>query len=257
MAYALYKNREFEINGEKGTLNQLKSRFSFINQIDRFNNELAIKNNAFDHKLSNMLIKSSLKRLSDFHPNLIETKFDGTFKFKISFLQRTKILRYFFNFPLDGADAMQKFYNFTVILIIMSFYTMRKILIVRNTVIFVLDNELDIKDKPLKKFVNSFDIKNDKAKLKLFKSNLNTNIIPNLYLTTHQLVKELSFCEIEYLFEEDVLKVKINNKTFNRHIKKDKYYIKSIFVNYISRNYKTINFDQSKPMLNNINDLIT
>ena len=40
MAHSLYVNNEFFINGVKGTINQLEGRFSFINQIDKYNNEL-------------------------------------------------------------------------------------------------------------------------------------------------------------------------------------------------------------------------
>ena len=40
MAHSLYVNNEFFINGVKGTINQLEGRFSFINQIDEYNNKL-------------------------------------------------------------------------------------------------------------------------------------------------------------------------------------------------------------------------
>ena len=40
MAHSLYVNNEFFINGVKGTINHLEGRFSFINQIDKYNNEL-------------------------------------------------------------------------------------------------------------------------------------------------------------------------------------------------------------------------
>ncbi len=43
MAHSLYVNNEFSINGEKGTINQLEGRFSFINQIDKYNNTLDLK----------------------------------------------------------------------------------------------------------------------------------------------------------------------------------------------------------------------
>ena len=40
MAHSLYVNNKFFINGEQGTINQLEGRFSFINQIDKYNNKL-------------------------------------------------------------------------------------------------------------------------------------------------------------------------------------------------------------------------
>lgn len=44
MAHALYKTGEFYIDGQKGTINQLEGRFSFINQIDKYNNKKNDKN---------------------------------------------------------------------------------------------------------------------------------------------------------------------------------------------------------------------
>lgn len=52
MAHSLYVNNEFFINGEKGTINQLEGRFSFINQIDKYNNKLDIAS-PFSTKLRN------------------------------------------------------------------------------------------------------------------------------------------------------------------------------------------------------------
>ena len=45
MADKLYKTDEFQINGTNGTLNQLEGRFSFINQLDWFNNKCEYKIN--------------------------------------------------------------------------------------------------------------------------------------------------------------------------------------------------------------------
>lgn len=40
MAYSLYRTGEFEINGQKGTVPQLNGRFAYINQLDKYNNQL-------------------------------------------------------------------------------------------------------------------------------------------------------------------------------------------------------------------------
>ncbi|MFW8495082.1 retron Ec67 family RNA-directed DNA polymerase/endonuclease [Enterococcus faecalis] len=54
MAHTLYKTGEFFINNEKGTVNQLEGRFTFINQLDKWNNKLeydtTLNNNNFEHQ---------------------------------------------------------------------------------------------------------------------------------------------------------------------------------------------------------------
>ncbi len=46
MAYELYKNGEFKIDGkESGTINQLEGRFSYINQLDKYNSKPNRENN--------------------------------------------------------------------------------------------------------------------------------------------------------------------------------------------------------------------
>ncbi len=39
MAYELYTKGEFFIDGEAGTMNQLEGRFSFIDQLEQYNNK--------------------------------------------------------------------------------------------------------------------------------------------------------------------------------------------------------------------------
>ena len=88
----------------------------------------------------------------------------------------------------------------------------------KNPIIFILDNELSSKDnKPLKKLISQVEL--DKTKIASFKDNNFINITSNLYLTTHQLVKDLKECEIEDLFDNDTLTVKLNNKSFERDSK--------------------------------------
>ncbi|MGV2875894.1 retron Ec67 family RNA-directed DNA polymerase/endonuclease [Macrococcus capreoli] len=41
MAHSLYKNNEFYIEDYQGTIEQLEGRFSFINQLDKFNNNIS------------------------------------------------------------------------------------------------------------------------------------------------------------------------------------------------------------------------
>lgn len=51
MAYKLYKDGEFEIDGKLGTLEQLNGRFSFIFQATQYNNYLLYKKSLIDNNL--------------------------------------------------------------------------------------------------------------------------------------------------------------------------------------------------------------
>lgn len=297
MANKLYKNGEFKINGEKATINQLEGRFAFINQIDRYNNSIKINNNNAQLKMSNLngkekqyqmflfykyfwcnnkpciitegntditYIKSALKNLYEFYPNLVKKKSDSTFQFKITFLKRSKRLRYFLDFQLDGADTMNKLHNFycnTNNNNYPNYPEKFKDLgtIPSNPVIFILDNEL-ITDKPLKKIINNIKLVKNESKFHAFNSKKHVNITSNLYLSTHHLVKGLGECEIEDLFDDNTLNTKLKDKTFERDSKKyndKKNYGKVAFADYISKNYKNIDFTEFRPLLDNLNEIIT
>ncbi|MGG0486931.1 retron Ec67 family RNA-directed DNA polymerase/endonuclease [Priestia aryabhattai] len=298
MANTLYKNGEFTINGEKGTLNQLEGRFAFINQIDRFNNEIYIKNHTVKPKLCDLngkekqyqmflfykyffgnnkpciitegktdiiYIKSALKKLYNLYPNLIKKDLDGTYQFKVSFLRRTKRLRYFFDFTLDGADSMNKLYNFYCNTNNNNFpFYAKKFkelnVVPKNPVIFILDNELENNAKPISKLIKITKLENDKQKFSSFKSKYYANIISNLYLSTHQLVKEKKECEIEDLFDDNTLNTVINKKNFERDPQKyndQNNYGKAAFADYVSKNYKKIDFNNFKPLLDTINEIVS
>ena len=76
----------------------------------------------------------------------------------------------------------------------------------------------------------------------------------NLFLVTNQLVDGKAECEIEDLFDETTRNHVIAGKTFSSNDKadKEKHYGKEIFANFIQSNYKSINFDNFRQMLNNI-----
>lgn len=293
MANTLYRTGNFTIDGIQGNIKQLEGRFSFINQLDRYNNSLNDEKHNFfnlhsrekqyqkflfykyffsnnkpilvtEGKTDIVYIKSALKNLHTKYPNLIYKKTDGTFEFKISFLRRTKRLSYFLNFVQDGADSMKNLYNFFVsdksskyenYLNYFSTISNRK---PNFPIIFIFDNELNNKEKPLHKFINH--IKLDDSKCSKFKEDCKINLIDNLYLLTNPLIQNKSECEIEDLFDEHTLNHKIDGKTFNRDLNKlngTEYYSKEIFSKYISKNYKTINFDNFEPFLNNLNEILT
>ncbi|SUN05054.1 RNA-directed DNA polymerase from retron ec67 [Streptococcus agalactiae] len=67
MAFKLYKDEKFEIDGKEGTIDQLNGRFSFINQIDQYNNYLLYKKSLIQNTLSHQknLIGQELSKKSE------------------------------------------------------------------------------------------------------------------------------------------------------------------------------------------------
>ena len=138
MAHQLYSTGEHLIDGVPGSIKQLEGRFSFIDQLDHYNNILdpqEIKHDAFnlngrekqyqafifykylfandtpvivtEGKTDIRYIKAALKSLYNKYPRLIQKDAEGTFVYKFSFFKRTKRWKYFFGISLDGADAMR------------------------------------------------------------------------------------------------------------------------------------------------------
>ena len=117
MAHYLYKNGFYTIDGVEGTINQLEGRFSFIDQLTKYNNKI----DGQKHRIGTFCarekdyqkflfykyffaaekpllvtegqtdityLKAALKNLYLEYPSLICKKEDGTFEFKVSFLNR-------------------------------------------------------------------------------------------------------------------------------------------------------------------------
>ena len=118
MAHQLYKTGEFQINGVRGTLDQLEGRFAFIHQCDLLNSDhidqkkptkyLSSREKqyqkflfyktfyAHDTPLLVMegptdirYLKAALMNMYNSYPKLVQKESDGTFKFRIRFFQRT------------------------------------------------------------------------------------------------------------------------------------------------------------------------
>lgn len=285
MAENLYVNGEFFINGAKGNINQLEGRFAYINQLDKYNNKQ--NNNKRNFKSLNsretqyqkfifykylfvnstplvitegktdvLYIKAALKKYHKDYPMLIEKKGD-IFQYKISFLNRKKRERYFLGISMDGADTIKNIYDFCTGKDkkpnYLKYFIKKCQMNPANPIILVYDNEQET-TKPLKKFIDYIGLK-DKG---LLKEKQYTKVDTHLYLLTNPLVKEMPECEIEDLFENSVLAHINNGKKFSREkdYDKEKFYGKSIFANHISRNYKKINFNEFKPMLDGINSIV-
>lgn len=293
MAHNLYKQGNFKINDYDGDIKQLEGRFTFINQLDFYNNQLdKTKNHTFrtlngrekqyqkflfykyffcndkllivtEGKTDIVYLKAALKSFYVEYPSLIEKKADGNFNFKITFLRKSKRLNYFFGVGMDGADAMKNIYNYfssqkrdeKTYPNFFQYFNKICECKPKSPVILVFDNELCNDKKPLSNFVKY--VKLADANKKIFEEQLSIKLIDNgnIFLITNPLVNGKSECEIEDLFNIETLEHKINGKTFSRKDGYDteKHYGKDIFSKYISKNYKYIDFSGFKIVLDNIN----
>ena len=305
MANSLYKNGTFIIGIDnkdekiEGNINQLEGKFAFIDYIERFNN---IKSNntkpwsakekdyqkfifykyfiatkkpliITEGKTDIKYIKAALKNLYKDYPNLVE-KVDDKFDFKSAFLKRTKRLEYFLNLPIDGADAMANFYSSTFVKLEKIFKEKYKIT-PKNALIYLFDNET-MKDKPLRKFINSLKV-NDKEEIKKeMRTKFFYELEQNKYLVACNLIdsekkcelkdnknKKCEKCELKCKFEreiEDLFKEfpKLKGKTFDKNAKPndEKYYSKNELANYILKRYNEIDFTNFRPLLDIISKIV-
>lgn len=292
MADRLYKTGEYTIDGEnKGTINQLEGRFSFINQLDKYNNKIEIGKHQFEYlkgrektysqflfykyffatekpliitegKTDVLYLKAALKKLWKDYPQLINKNDKEQFEYMISFLKKSKRIEYFLNIQIDGADALTN---------ILEFYTntknpkypnyMCKLKELRgenpaNPVILLFDNEFTEKDSPISKFSRRWLKKEQQEDLK---RNNWIHIKDNLYVAITPLIAGYDLTDMEMLFDEDVQNVEIDGRTLDKTGKKDKlkYFNKDIFSKYIMKNYDKINFENFKIILNNIQNIMT
>ncbi|MBC2116769.1 retron Ec67 family RNA-directed DNA polymerase/endonuclease [Listeria booriae] len=294
MADNLYRHKTFDIDGKPGTINKLEGRFSFINQLDRRNNEINRKRVELTQKSNSRhclntrekgyqyflfykyffacpkptiitegktdirYLKAALKNLYLEFPKLIERKADGTFEFKVSFLRKTKRLKYFMELQLDGADTLKNIYNFYNEKgrqpNLSKYFEMKSKTKPDNPVIMVFDNEISNKNKPLYTFTN-YASTQPESKQMLMK-NLSINITNNLFLLTHQLVGQRTECEIEDLFNKKALDTKLDGKSFSKNPDTKQEYGKEYFSSYVLKNYQNIEFDNFRPMLQALNSII-
>lgn len=162
----------------------------------------------------------------------------------------------------DGADAMKNLYNFfsdknKKIPNYLKLFSENGKKKASNPVIFVFDNELSNKRKPLYSFVSHADLS---SKKELLQKDLCVKVLDNgnLFLVTNPLMPGEKESEIELLFDDSTRNHIINGKIFSLDNKYDKkiFYGKDIFSNYILSNYQQINFDNFKPMLSNFVSVI-
>lgn len=292
MANQLYKTNSFQINGKDGSLNQLEGRFSFINQLDWLSNKLEYRttkkktNKKFisglntrekqyqyflfykyffrpdrptivtEGKTDILHIKSALMKYYDRYPKLITKTSAGKYEFKVYFLNKTRRLDYFLGISSDGADTMKNIWNFYTgknncinIYEYIKNKSQNESLDKVNPVILLFDNEQK-SDRPLKNFLKYLGIKLDDRQI-------TKQLKANLFLQTIPLMKGLEECEIEDLYEKEVLNVTIDGKNLCRSAEDDseKYFGKHIFSMHIRECYNRIDFSNFLEVLDSINNL--
>ncbi|WP_436862931.1 retron Ec67 family RNA-directed DNA polymerase/endonuclease [Staphylococcus caeli] len=279
MANNLYKNDEFEIDGKIASRNQLEGRFSFINQLEWYNNKkIKNKKNSYrclsgkekeyqrfifynyfikseslvlitEGKTDSLYIKAALKKYWKKYPKFIIKNDDGKFSFKIIFLNKTKRLNYFFGINKDGADSLIYLYNHYKGINganNLAEYFKKFNCKYSNPIIMLFDNEINDKGKPLKKIYNH--VKFNKEELH---NNLYVNLINNLYIATTPLIGSRNHSEIEDLFPKETLDEGIKGRPFTKdeNYNRKKNCGKDEFSKYIYNNYNEINFENFIPLL--------
>ena len=261
------------------TQNEFRSDLDYLNKLtakEREYRKLLFYYHFFDTeypvivtegKTDSRYIKAALKKHYSQYPNLVSRNDSGQFRFHLTFLRRTPLLKYYFRFFKDGADQMKNLSNFWTgeenHKIFPNYSKYFKNLTGRDAacpVIFLFDNELSFQKnkRPISEFIKHiFPNDSDRNQVVSELSQENKyNIIDNLYLLTHP--SETQKEEIEDLFEENILHHKIDGRSFSKksNFNKSEYYGKNEFSNYVLSNYKNINFQKFIPMLDNLNKLI-
>lgn len=294
MAHSLYTNGSYSVDGVEGNIRQLEGRFAFIDQIEKYNNicDSAGKHNAFtlngrekqyqqflfyryffdvhkplivtEGKTDVRYIKAALRSLYADYPDLVEKDAKGKFLYKVDFFKRSKRFKYLFNLALDGADSLTDLYDYfaskgkdkrTNYLAYFLRITQRT---PQNPVIFVYDNEIANKNKPLCKFSNHANL-NEAQKQSLGK-NLFLRLTPcgNLFLLTNPLVEERTESEIEHMFTQETRSIELSGKklSLDSNFDNTRYFGKDHFSNYVLANYSTIDFSGFRPLLNALRTIL-
>lgn len=290
MLHSLYTTGVFTISAEKGTINQLEGRLSFIDHIEHYNNihdssgkrhdshnlsakEKEYRNFLFykyfvanpkmvlltEGKTDIRYIKAALKNLYRDYPKLITRGPDGKFQFHITFFNRTRHWNYFFGVPVDGADAMKTLYhsfcgNNTDNLC--TYFSEFKTQFSSSPVVFLFDNEKNT-SRPLRKFINSAKLNESQKDELSSRNHILLNSLCKLSLVSVPLAPGLDECELEDLFTADTLAVELNGRKFSR---KDedlhKFFNKDIFSKYVYHNYQSIDFSGFRPLLDILCELV-
>lgn len=217
-------------------------------------------------KTDPLYIKAALKNLYKRYPNLITKTSENEFIFHCTFLKRTSRFQNFFGLYEDGADSMMNIYHaFLGKKNIFEFFKKFK-QVPKSPVILLFDNELDNRrneKRPLQKLLGLLkkDIKkncdNSIRNIGFFRFNEDVNlyllVIPNLQQNSNK-----HNIEIEDLFDNQTLSVKLQGKTFCRDssFDKSKNYGKNELSIYVEKHFLNINFEGFTPLLDNLNKIV-
>ena len=292
MAHQLYTEGRFYIDGKEGSIAQLEGRFSFIDQLSRYNNKRDTGNHSC-HSLSSRekqyraflfykyfyanekplivtegktdirYIRAALKKMWDRYPELIIKKANGEFEFKVAFLHRTKKLEYFLKIAPDGANTLNNIYNYYSDKYrdfpnYYSFFSKMRKHPSQHPIVLLFDNEVVTGKRPLYEFLKHIQANDNQRQI--LSSDLHLRLISesNLYLWTNPLVDGMKECEIEFLFRQETRDHQMGGKSLNLKDNFDisKYYGKDIFSQYISQNYIQVDFDGFIPLLDTLVQII-
>jgi len=296
MASHLYNDGLFYINGEPGTIQELEGRFSFINQIDQWNNKhkkepsraLSAREKEYkkfliykyfycsekpvlitEGKTDNRYISAALKNRKDDYPNLIQLNHHGDeswFNYEYYIFQPTKRINFFFDYCGGGGDSFMKildlYYDNNREINYIEWFKNHTNAKPKNPVILVYDNE-HTKKRPLVKAINR--VYGDKTVSEILNGLDDTgfiNLKDNLYILTmpKKVDKDI---EIEDLFNDFELKmIRIDGRTYIKHFEKnpdyreEKHFSKNAFSLYVDSNYKNIDFSGFKPFLDALSSIV-
>lgn len=215
-------------------------------------------------KTDKLYIQAALKSLYKEYPELIIKNKNGNFEYKIDFFNRTKRINYFLDVNKTGADTLKNICNYYFDKVkngyenyIEDFFKIINIK-PKNPVILLYDNEFDTSgkknNKPVAKLFNNDRLSNKKDYII---KNRFLKIKENLYVMVIPLVNDKKNCEIEDLFKDELLKQKIDDRTFDRKSNDNETKIgKDTFSKYVKANYKDIDFSNFRLLLDTIKNIL-
>ena len=223
-------------------------------------------------KTDKVYIKAALRSLNVKYPALIEKDDKGNYHYKISFFNRTDRINYFFNTSRDGGDAITNIYKINIgkeywnSLRYRDFFVRKCNIKPSNVIIFLFDNETQTNKKPLYKFLNQYKEnenngnENKDVLINNIKNKCWSKLKDNMFIVCTPLIDEKNETEIEDLLNIELDKYEhMTGRKYDGSGKKGKkegFFNKNEFSQYIAKNYKKIDFNEFVPLLDSIKSVI-